>query len=94
MFNEGSQSYKSDIVLGERYVDEQTGYDGVAVSVHFYQHACERVSLEAYDANTKKVHETFFDAPRLTHVVTGKKAKAEKTGGPARPGEKRGGAIR
>lgn len=82
--------YDSDIILGERYRDEQTGYEGVATSVTFFQHACERVCIENYDAGRKEVKEAMFDAPRLTHVSSGRKATTERTGGPgpdnARPG--------
>jgi hypothetical protein len=28
-----------------------------------------------------------FDAPRLTHIASGHAARAERPGGPARPGE-------
>jgi hypothetical protein len=76
--------FHSDIELGEVYVDAQTGYEGTVTAVYFFQHACERVLLEAYDSKTKKVIETVFDAPRLTHKASGKKATTEKTGGPAR----------
>ncbi|QIN79641.1 hypothetical protein GBA65_15150 [Rubrobacter marinus] len=74
--------YGSDIVLGERYRDEQTGIEGTAISVHFYQHACERVALEL--VVDRKIEEYVFDAPRLTHIESGKKAETEKTGGPDR----------
>lgn len=75
-------SFKSDIVLGDKYEDKQTGITGTAVSVHFYQFACERVALEV--VNNGKIQEYFFDAPRLTHTVTGKAAEVTKTGGPQR----------
>lgn len=81
-------SYQSDIVLGDRYEDAQTGYEGVATGVSFYQHACERVCLEAFDPIRKTVVEQIFDAPRLTAIKTGKIAKVTKTGGP-RPGPSR-----
>ena len=79
---EKKNSYASDIVLGERYRDEQTGIEGVATSVSFYQHACERVVLELVVEG--KIEEFVFDAPRLTHVETNRKATSEKTGGPDR----------
>lgn len=83
-------SYRSDIVLGERYLDAQTGYEGVATGVSFFQHACERICLEAFDSTRKMVVEQIFDAPRLTAVSNGKKATSTKTGGPrdtiGRPG--------
>ena len=79
--------YETDIVLGEKYQDTQTGYEGVATGIHFYQHGCERATLEAFDENRKNIQELSFDAPRLKHIESGKVATTEKTGGPARAGE-------
>lgn len=79
--------YKSDIKLGEKYRDEQTGYEGVATAVYFFQHACERVMVEAYDPIKKQVIETTFDAPRLVHIKTGVAALTDRPGGPTRAGE-------
>jgi hypothetical protein len=75
-------NFETDIVLGERYRDKQTGFEGVATCVSFFQHACERVMLESYDAAKQDVKEYVFDAPRLVHVETGKQAETTKTGGP------------
>lgn len=86
-------TFKTDIKLGERYIDKQTGIQGVATSVHFYQHACERVCIEFVKPDGE-LQEVMFDSPRLTSVATGKTATTEKTGGPARFGEKRQGPIR
>jgi len=88
MFDIGKQNYRSDIVLGERYTDTQTGVEGVATCLHFYQHACERVTLEFYDRQTG-MQELTFDAPRLQHTGTGRVAEVTQTGGPARAGERR-----
>ncbi len=74
--------YETDIVLGEKYRDEQTGMEGIATIISFFQHACERVTLEWVDG--KDVKEMTFDAPRLTRVSTGEKAETTKTGGPMR----------
>jgi hypothetical protein len=38
--------FETDIDLGEKYLDPQTGIQGTATSIHFYQYACERVTLE------------------------------------------------
>ncbi len=73
-------TYKSDIVLGKRYRDEQTGIEGVATGISFYQHGCERAVLELVVAG--KIEEYSFDAPRLTCVETGQRASAQDTGGP------------
>ena len=89
-----SKQYKSDIVLGERYIDKQTGFEGIATSATFFQYACERVVLEDYDAERKQVKEAVFDAPRLTHMKTQKIAKVTKTGGPGDPAPQRGAAAR
>lgn len=63
MFDIGTEKYRSDIKLGEKYRDVQTGLTGTATSVHFYQHACERVSIEGLKADGELV-EYAFDAPR------------------------------
>lgn len=72
--------YKSDIVLGEKYRDDQTGIQGTAVAITFWQHSCERVIIEL--TVNGKIEEYSFDSPRLTHVETEKKVTSEKTGGP------------
>lgn len=76
------QAYKSDIRLGEKYRDNQTGIEGVATGVVFYQHGCERVDIELVVAGEVKVYA--FDAPRLTHVASGTQATTTRTGGPAK----------
>ncbi|MBT2484778.1 MULTISPECIES: hypothetical protein [unclassified Microbacterium] len=87
-------AYESDIITGERYIDKQTGFEGVATSVSFFQHACERVCLETYDTERKQVIEAVFDAPRLTHMQTGHTARVAKTGGPQMPNAQRGPVAR
>ena len=77
---DNKEKYASDIKLGERYVDKQTGIEGVASAIHFYQFGCERVSLEAVVRG--KIEEYSFDAPRLTHKATGVTATTDRTGGP------------
>lgn len=72
--------YATDIVLGTRYVDEQTGIEGTATAVCFYQYACERVTLEVVVAG--KIEEYGFDAPRLRAVESGERARSERPGGP------------
>lgn len=79
------ETYKSDLKLGEKVRDEQTGYEGVVTSITFFQHACERVCVETYDATRKQVHTEVFDAPRLVKVSNGQKATVVKTGGPGDP---------
>jgi hypothetical protein len=73
--------YTTDIVLGQRYRDEQTGIEGVATAITFHQYACERVLIE-YVHPQKGLEELGFDAPRLTHIESGQRATTEKTGGP------------
>ena len=80
-------TFDTDIVLGERYRDTYSGYEGVATSVVFYLNGCERVQLETLDESSRELRENYFDAPRLTHVASGVQAKSERTGGvkPAPP---------
>ena len=82
MFDKGSESYKSDVKLGERYSDPQTGVDGVATAIYFFQYACERVQLERVNEKDGKVEEHVFDAPRLERVADKKPVGASRTGGP------------
>ena len=89
-FTQGSEKYRSDVVLGERYRDTQTGIEGVATSLHFYQHACERVTLEAVSGKTGELIEYAFDAPRVLAVERPEApVRQQRTGGPARAGETR-----
>lgn len=84
-----STKYESDIKLGELYIDKQTGIQGIATSIGFYQHACERVTIELVMGGELK--EYTFDAPRLTNVRTNETATTTRTGGPrsmpTRPGK-------
>ncbi len=79
LFN-GSEKYGSDIKIGERYRDPQTGIAGTVVAIAFYQYACERATIECVIRD--KIEEYTFDAPRLEHVETKQRAKAQRTGGP------------
>lgn len=81
-----STRYESDVILGEKYEDTQTGYVGTATAIYFFQHACERVSLEKMKDDGEILTET-FDSPRLRHVATQKVARTTRPGGPARRGE-------
>lgn len=81
--------YTSDVELGEKYRDTQTGFVGVATSISFFQHACERIGLEAYDPERYEVKTEVFDAPRLEHVPTGKQASTTRPGGPHTPNAQR-----
>lgn len=82
-------SYASDIILGDKYQDTQTEFEGTATAIYFYQYGCERVNLEAYDKKTKEIRSLTFDAPRLRSVKTGKIATVTRTGGPGNGNEAR-----
>lgn len=81
-------NYTTDIELGKRYVDPQTGIEGVATSVTFFQYACERVAIEAVIRD--KIEEYVFDAPRLESVETRERARGTRPGGPGAPAAQRG----
>lgn len=77
----GQQEYESDIVLGERYLDAQTGISGVAIAIYFYPNSCERVTIEHVIKG--KIEEDTFDVPRLSSPKKPDvKATSAKTGGP------------
>jgi hypothetical protein len=82
------QNYKSDIELGKMYRDTQTGIEGIATAIYFFQHACERVQIEYVNQKDGELKELVFDAPRLVDWH-GKRATTDRPGGPARSGEGR-----
>lgn len=59
--------YESDIVLGGKYRDRQTGFEGVAVVISFHQHSCERVVVEG-KAEGGDIKAFEFDAVRLASL--------------------------
>ncbi len=81
MFGQRENVYKSDIKLGDVYIDKQTGIQGPATAVFFFQHSCERVCLEKV-TSSGELKEYTFDAPRLTHVETDMTARSSRPGGP------------
>jgi hypothetical protein len=85
-------TYTADVVLGERYRDDQTGIEGTATAITFYQHGCERVSIETVVAG--KIEEYGFDAPRLTHTDTSQRVMSSGRPGGAQPAVGRPGAVR
>lgn len=82
-------NYKSDIELGENYRDEQTGIEGIATAIYFFQHACERVCIEYVNQKDGELKELTFDSPRLVHITSGRRVQTDRPGGPARSDEGR-----
>lgn len=89
-------SFKTDIKLGERYRDTQTGVEGTATAIIFFQHGCERVDLETMIRDGEEIKVYGFDAPRLTHIESGEPVTTTRTGGPDRSSDslRRGGTAR
>lgn len=77
------QKYETEIELGKRYRDTQTGIEGVATAITFYQYSCERVCLET--VIDKKIEEYYFDTARVVDVETEVRPTTTKTGGPQKP---------
>lgn len=92
MFDIGKHAYKTDIKLGQKYRDPQTGITGIATAISFYQYACERASLEI--VINGEIKEYTFDAPRLEDVETKERAQTQRTGGPGDPVRQRGAVSR
>lgn len=76
-----SSVFKTDVVLGDRYRDTATGFEGTATSVYFFEHACERVQLKGINTQGEVV-EYVFDAPELEHAETRLQPVVTKSGGP------------
>ena len=61
------------VVLGERYRDPISGWEGVATCLHTYLHGCRRVTLAGTDGDGRP-DEYAFDEPQLepvNHAATG-----------------------
>lgn len=71
---------EADIKLGEKYRDQTTGFEGVAVGRHEYLHGCTRITLQALQAG--EIKEFSFDAPALVAVETEQQFSSKRTGGP------------
>ncbi len=81
--------YESDIELGKTYEDVRTKFMGAATAVCFFEHGCERVTLERVSIHDNRIETEVFDAPRLADVTSGKQATQHKTGGPRpQPGQR------
>lgn len=92
IFDRGSETYRSDLKLGEQYREKSTGLVGKAVCIAFFEHACERVTLRyLHDGDIK---EAGFDAPEVEHVGSRETPVQQKTGGPDRFDGRRGVATR
>jgi hypothetical protein len=85
--------FESDIILGDRYRDTVSGYEGVATAAVFFLHGCERVTLEQWIEHAGEMRELTFDAPRLKHLMSGEMATSTRTGG-SRPTPPRSGTTR
>jgi hypothetical protein len=87
-----TMQYRTNIVLGDSYVDLVSGWEGVATSVYFYLNGCARVEIAAKDENGEP-KSFVFDEVQLSRQVnianigigiTAEYGKivSEKTGGP------------
>lgn len=84
--------YTSDIVLGAKYRDGQTGMEGTAVVLLFHQHSCERVVLESPTVEGDDLRFFEFDAVRLENLEPLKeKPEAVSTGATVTSGVRRSG---
>lgn len=75
--------YESDIVLGDTYRDQVSGWKGVATAVYFYLNKCVRVSIDASDENGKPKG-FIFDAEQIMRVpeTPSVRTDAVASGGP------------
>jgi hypothetical protein len=77
-------SFETSIEFGERYRDKNSGYEGVATALYFYEFGCARVSLVSMD-DKGDVKDLSFDEQSLVKVGTGKPVEAFAKVGGARP---------
>ena len=73
----------NDVILGHRYMDPVSGWEGIATSLHSYMYGCTRVTLSGVDSDGKP-DEFTFDEPQLTLMGPGllEIPQLAETGGP------------
>jgi hypothetical protein len=71
------------IEFGKRYRDKASGFEGVCVSLYYFEHGCCRACLRGASKTTGEPVEATFDAPDLLAVDTEQAVpKGPRTGGP------------
>lgn len=60
------KEWRSEIVLGGRYRDSDTQFEGVATAITFYRFGCERVLLRTLVSHVPVEH--WFDGPQLERI--------------------------
>lgn len=78
------------IEFGERYRDTASNFEGNAVAITFFEHACVRIMLRGTNMMTNEPGEFTFDAPDLVKVIKATPNARERTE-PVPPGPKTGG---
>jgi hypothetical protein len=73
--------YESDVQMGERYCDTQTGFEGTCTAVTFFQHGCERLTLKGIN-KLGNIVDYAFDAPEVTLMKDSTVPVVRKVGGP------------
>lgn len=76
-------TFSTQLVLGERYRDTNTGFEGKCVSISFFEHGCERCGIRGMNKQGDIV-EYAFDAPEVELCATNVPVQVieAKTGGP------------
>ena len=83
-------SEEQAVVLGQRYKDPVSGWEGTAIAAHSYVYGCRRITVAGVDKDGKPDEYT-FDEPQLENSFEGPPLTVTplaKTGGPR--GTKRG----
>lgn len=74
---------KTEAILGQRYYDSITNFEGVATGIFIYLHGCRRIQLSGTNEQTKGPVEYVFDEPQLVEVETDKALEGDgRPGGP------------
>lgn len=71
--------YTSEVTVGGKYRDKNTGVEGQAVMIEFHLHSCERVVLEFVKDGELKQY--VFDAVRLELVEEPEEAYVKPSSG-------------
>lgn len=72
-----------EIILGKKYRDQVTGFEGIATARHEYMNGCVRISITPTELREGKPIETqSFDVEQIQFVDDGIRVEPKRTGGP------------
>lgn len=69
------------VILGKRYRDDISGFEGVATAEYVYLNGCVRIQVTGESKDNKAPDELVFDIEQLSAVKSERKPMGKRSGG-------------